>query len=133
MGDITKIHGDKIDPVDCITFGSPCQGLSMAGKRLGFDDNRSVLFLDAARIIKEMRTATNGMYPTFAVWENVPYVLKRIRHVLPHRPSWILSIGIFPHFSDNAHGFEEETGTAAVQTGALASDAEILANRDYRT
>ena len=72
LGDITKIHGDKIEPVDCITFGSPCQGLSMAGKRFGFDDNRSVLFLDAARIIKEMRTATNGMYPTFAVWENVP-------------------------------------------------------------
>lgn len=72
LGDITKIHGDKIEPVDCITFGSPCQGLSMAGKRLGFDDNRSALFLDAARIIKEMRTATNGMYPTFAVWENVP-------------------------------------------------------------
>lgn len=72
LGDITKIRGDKIEPVDCITFGSPCQGLSMAGKRLGFDDNRSVLFLDAARIIKEMRTATNGMYPTFAVWENVP-------------------------------------------------------------
>jgi DNA (cytosine-5)-methyltransferase 1 len=72
LGDITKIHGDQIEPVDCITFGSPCQGLSMAGKRLGFDDNRSVLFLDAARIIKEMRVATNGMYPTFAVWENVP-------------------------------------------------------------
>lgn len=72
LGDITKIHGDQIEPVDCITFGSPCQGLSMAGKRLGFDDKRSVLFLDAARIIKEMRTATNGMYPTFAVWENVP-------------------------------------------------------------
>ena len=72
LGDITKIHGDQIEPVDCITFGSPCQGLSMAVKRLGFDDNRSVLFLDAARIIKEMRTATNGMYPTFAVWENVP-------------------------------------------------------------
>lgn len=72
LGDITKIHGDKIEPVDCITFGSPCQGLSMVGKRLGFDDNRSVLFLDAARIIKEMRIATNGMYPTFAVWENVP-------------------------------------------------------------
>ena len=72
LGDITKIHGDQIEPVDCITFGSPCQGLSMAGKRLGFDDDRSVLFLDAARIIKEMRTATNGMYPTFVVWENVP-------------------------------------------------------------
>ena len=72
LGDITKIHGDQIEPVDCITFGSPCQDLSMAGKRLGFNGNRSVLFLDAARIIKEMRTATNGMYPTFAVWENVP-------------------------------------------------------------
>lgn len=72
LGDITKIHGDQIEPVDCITFGSPCQDLSIAGKRLGFDGNRSVLFLDAARIIKEMRTATNGMYPTFAVWENVP-------------------------------------------------------------
>ena len=72
LGDITKVHGDQIEPVDCITFGSPCQGLSMTGKRLGFDDDRSVLFLDAARIIKEMRTATNGMYPTFAVWENVP-------------------------------------------------------------
>ena len=52
LGDITKIHGDQIEPVDCITFGSPCQGLSMAGKRLGFDDDRSVLFLDAARIIR---------------------------------------------------------------------------------
>lgn len=72
LGDITKIHGDQIEPVDCITFGSPCQDLSMAGKRLGFDGNRSVLFLDAARIIKEMRTATNGMYPAFAIWENVP-------------------------------------------------------------
>ena len=75
LGDITKIHGDQIEPVDCITFGSPCQDLSIAGKRLGFDGNRSVLFLDAARIIKEMRTATNGMYPTFAVWENVPGAL----------------------------------------------------------
>lgn len=72
LGDITKIHGDKMEPVDCITFGSPCQDLSMAGKRLGFGGNCSALFLDAARIIKEMRTATNGMYPTFAVWENVP-------------------------------------------------------------
>ena len=72
LGDITKIHGDQIEPVDCITFGSPCQGLSMAGKRLGFDDNRSALFLDAVRIIKEMRSSTNGLYPTFAVWENVP-------------------------------------------------------------
>lgn len=72
LGDITKIHGDKIEPVDCITFGSPCQDLSIAGRRAGLAGGRSGLFVDAARIIKEMRKATNGMYPTFAIWENVP-------------------------------------------------------------
>ena len=55
------------------------------------------------------------------------------RHVFPYRPSWIFSIGAFPHFSNNAHGFIEKTGTAAVQPRALAGDAEILANRGYRT
>lgn len=72
MGDITKIHGDQIEPVDCITFGSPCQDLSIAGRRAGLAGGRSGLFVDAVRIIKEMRKATNGMYPTFAIWENVP-------------------------------------------------------------
>jgi DNA (cytosine-5)-methyltransferase 1 len=71
LGDITKIHGDQIEPVDCITFGSPCQGLSMAGKRLGFDDDRSVLFLDAARIIKEMRIGSlfDGLGGFPLVWQ----------------------------------------------------------------
>lgn len=72
LGDITKIHGDKIEPVDCITFGSPCQDLSIAGHREGLAGERSGLFMEAVRIIKEMRSSTNGMYPTFAVWENVP-------------------------------------------------------------
>lgn len=72
LGDITKIHGDKIEPVDCITFGSPCQDLSIAGRRAGLAGERSGLFVEAVRIIKEMRKATNGMHPTFAVWENVP-------------------------------------------------------------
>ena len=54
-------------------------------------------------------------------------------HVFPYRPSWIFPIGAFPHFSNNAHGFIEEAGTAAVQPRALARDAEILANRGYRT
>ncbi len=72
LGDITKIHGDQIEPVDCITFGSPCQDLSIAGRRAGLAGGRSGLFVEAVRIIKEMRKATNGMYPTFAVWENVP-------------------------------------------------------------
>lgn len=72
LGDITKVCGAEIEPVDCITFGSPCQDLSVAGKRAGLAGERSGLFLEAVRIIKEMRKATNGMYPTFAVWENVP-------------------------------------------------------------
>ena len=73
LGDVTKIDGASIDPVDVITFGSPCQDLSVAGKQTGIHDGeRSSLFFEAIRIIKEMRGATNGKYPRFAVWENVP-------------------------------------------------------------
>lgn len=72
LGDITKIHGDQIEPVDYITFGSPCQDLSIAGRRAGLAGERSGLFMEAVRIIKEMRSSTNGLYPTFAIWENVP-------------------------------------------------------------
>lgn len=98
-GDISKISGKEIEPVDIITFGSPCQDMSLAGKRKGMantcgkcnaeyniKDNleqcpqcgedlkktRSGLFVEAIRIIKEMREATNDQYPTFIVWENVP-------------------------------------------------------------
>lgn len=80
LGDISKINGAEIEPVDIITFGSPCQDLSVAGKRAGLkheangdeETTRSGLFMEAVRIIKEMRRATNGKYPRFALWENVP-------------------------------------------------------------
>ena len=73
LGDVTKIDGAAIEPVDVITFGSPCQDLSVAGKQTGIHDGkRSSLFFEAVRIIREMRGATNGKYPRFAVWENVP-------------------------------------------------------------
>lgn len=73
LGDVTKIDGSVIDPVDVITFGSPCQDLSVAGKQTGIHDGkRSSLFFEAVRIIREMRGITNGKYPRFAVWENVP-------------------------------------------------------------
>ena len=80
LGDISKVRGGEIESVDIITFGSPCQDLSVAGKRAGLKhtDNgdekttRSGLFMEAVRIIKEMRAATNGRYPVFALWENVP-------------------------------------------------------------
>nr|DAW51362.1 MAG TPA: Cytosine specific methyltransferase [Caudoviricetes sp.] len=77
LGDVTKIDGRKIEPVDVITFGSPCQDLSIAGKRAGLDGERSGLFMEAIRIIKEMRDETSTgtdepVRPRFAVWENVP-------------------------------------------------------------
>ena len=72
MGDITQLHGGTLPPVDIITFGSPCQGLSLAGLRRGLADERSGLFMEAIRIIDEMREATHGEYPKFAIWENVP-------------------------------------------------------------
>ena len=71
-GNISAMDGGKIEPVDIITFGSPCQDMSVAGRRDGLDGSRSSLFYEAVRIIKEMRCATGGRYPRYIVWENVP-------------------------------------------------------------
>ena len=71
-GDISQMDGGKIEPVDIITFGSPCTDMSVAGRRAGLEGQQSVLFYQAIRIIKEMRCATNGKYPRYCVWENVP-------------------------------------------------------------
>ena len=71
LGDISKINGADVPPVDILTFGSPCQDMSIAGRRVGLDGSRSSLFYEAIRIIKEMREKTNGQYPRYAVWENV--------------------------------------------------------------
>ena len=71
-GDISAMNGGKVEPVDIITFGSPCQDMSVAGKRAGLDGSRSNLFYEAVRTIKEMRCATDGKYPRYIVWENVP-------------------------------------------------------------
>lgn len=71
-GDISALDGAKLPPVDIITFGSPCQDMSIAGKRAGLDGSRSNLFYEAIRIIKEMRCATDGKKPRYIVWENVP-------------------------------------------------------------
>lgn len=71
-GDVAAMDGSEIEPVDIITFGSPCTDLSIAGKRAGLEGQRSGLFFEAIRIIKEMRCATNGKYPRWVCWENVP-------------------------------------------------------------
>lgn len=98
LGDITKIHGDQVEPVDIITGGSPCQDLSCAGKQAGIklqcnacgttvdfkentticpncgaelDFTRSGLFMEQIRIIREMREKTNECFPKIVIWENV--------------------------------------------------------------
>ena len=71
-GDVSKIKGSEVPPIDIITFGSPCQDMSIAGCRDGLGGSRSGLFYEAIRIIKEMREATDGRYPRYIVWENVP-------------------------------------------------------------
>ena len=75
MGDICKINGAEIEPVDVITFGSPCQDLSIAGLRKGLAGSRSGLYVQAVRVIREMLDATNREYPKFVVFENVPGML----------------------------------------------------------
>ena len=72
LGDITKIDGSQIEPVDILTMGSPCQNLSVSGNRKGLNGNESCLFREGIRIAREMRKATNGVYPRYIVWENVP-------------------------------------------------------------
>lgn len=80
LGDVSKCNGADIEPVDIICGGSPCQDLSVAGKRCSLkhigngdkETTRSGLFMEMVRIIKEMRNETNGEYPTFVIWENVP-------------------------------------------------------------
>ncbi|WP_306496066.1 DNA cytosine methyltransferase [Corynebacterium striatum] len=72
VGDVTEVNGADVDAVDVITFGSPCQDPSVAGKQAGLAGERSGLFFHAVRIIEEMRKATHGMFPRYAIWENVP-------------------------------------------------------------
>ena len=80
LGSVTEVKGNEIEPVDIISFGAPCQDLSVAGRRAGLrheglgdeETTRSGLFMEAVRIIKEMREATNGEYPRYAIYENVP-------------------------------------------------------------
>jgi DNA (cytosine-5)-methyltransferase 1 len=72
FGDVCDVNGAELPPVDVLSFGSPCQDLSVAGKRAGLEGGRSGMFYEATRIIKEMRNATRNQYPRVAVWENVP-------------------------------------------------------------
>ena len=89
VGDITKLNGAELPPVDIITGGSPCQDLSVAGARAGLSGERSGLFMEQIRVVKEMRDAderrgrtAHAVRPRYMCWENVPYALQRIRNVM---------------------------------------------------
>ena len=89
VGDITKLNGAELPPVDIICGGSPCQDLSVAGARAGLSGARSGLFMEQVRLVKEMRNADeqrgragHAVRPRYMLWENVIYVLKHIRHVM---------------------------------------------------
>ena len=123
------------------TFPSLCDAPTLRGVE-DAPGERITVAQDLARVQPapafRQRNICRGGFDTDEAFEDAAEILPMLRgqgarHVLPHRPSWILSIRTSPHLGNNAHGFEEETGTAAVQTGTLASDAEILANRGYRT
>lgn len=77
--DVCDVNGATLQPVDVITYGSPCQDLSVAGKRAGIEGGRSGMFFEAVRIFKEMRDATDGVFPRITVWENVPGALSSNR------------------------------------------------------
>ena len=113
LGDITKINGAEIEIVDVITGGSPCQDLSIAGKRAGLAGARSGLFMEQVRIVKEMRERdrANGrtgdmVRPRFMVWENVPYALQHIRHIFKEK--------IRRSFVCNQSGNFEEKGSSCI-------------------
>lgn len=74
-GDVSALSGADLEPVDIMTWGSPCQGLSLAGKRKGLADKRSGLYVEAVRIVREMLEKTDREYPKFCVFENVPGLL----------------------------------------------------------
>ena len=123
------------------TFPSLCDAPTLRGVE-DAPGERITVAQDLARVqpfaVFRQRNICRVVFDADEAFEDAAEILPMLRgqgarHVLPHRPSWILSIRTSPHLGNNAHGFEEETGTATVQTGALASDAEILANRGYRT
>jgi DNA (cytosine-5)-methyltransferase 1 len=69
--DVQTVNGADLPPVEVIAWGSPCQDLSNAGKRIGLDGEKSSMFFEGIRIINEMREATDGKYPVVSIWENV--------------------------------------------------------------
>lgn len=123
------------------TFPSLCDAPTLRGVE-DAPGERITVAQDLARVQPasafRQRNICRGVFDADEAFEDAAEILPMLRgqdcwHVFENSPSWIFPIGAFPHFSDNAYGFIEEAGTAAVQPRALARDAEVLANRGYRT
>lgn len=126
LGDISKLHGASIPPVDIITFGSPCQNLSIAGNRTGLTGKKSNLFFEAIRIVREMREATNNQNPRFIIWENVDNALSTNNSRDFHRVLQEVTKVAEP--SVCVPGFE---GTSAPRNGEILGDGFSVAWRVF--
>ena len=123
LGDVTKLDGRDLPPVHIITFGSPCQNLSQIGNRKGLAGEKSSLFFQAIRIIREMREATNGLFPAIAVWENVMATLFSPRGEY----GWDGWLGTF--FSNEpSHGITLLFGTQQAGVGRTGSLVRRIKN-----
>lgn len=133
FGDITKIDGSKVPIVDVIVGGSPCQDLSVAGARKGLDGERSGLFMEQIRIIKEMRNADRErtgrtdefLRPRFMVWENVEGVFSSnggadFRSVLEETARVVDRDAVIPRLAD---------GQAWSNSGTIMADRWSIAWR----
>lgn len=153
LGDITKLDGATIEPVWCVTGGSPCQDLSIAGKRAGLAGARSGLFMEQIRVIKEMREHDRQLgrsgeliRPRYMVWENVPGALssnkgrdfaavleETIRLVEPEAPSIEVPAKGWPTWGGvSERGRKMERGLASTQRGILGSAPASSSDRACR-
>jgi DNA (cytosine-5)-methyltransferase 1 len=123
LGDIHKINGGKIPPVDIITFGSPCQSFSVAGNGEGLEGKSGLLF-EAIRVIREMREATNGKYPRYVVWENVKGVLSNQKD-----KSFEVILGEFAKLKDPAISLPRPAGGKYSNAGEILADGFSLSWR----
>ena len=132
--DVSQLNGAEVPPVSIVTFGSPCQDMSVAGKQRGMkhedqgDDEttRSGLFFEAVRIIKEMRKATNGEYPRFAVWENVPGAFSSNQG-----RDFLAVLQALASVADNTVSIPEPKGLRWAYAGCIVGDGYSIAWRTY--
>lgn len=128
IGDITKIDGTKIPPVDVITGGSPCQDVSVAGARAGLSGSKSGLFFEMIRVIREMLVSTNGQYPKFIIFENVPGMFTSNKG-----EDFRIVLEEFANLAGQEHAIPRPEWGGWQKSGAIAGDGWSIAWRTFNS